>query len=138
MAVLNRFELIGVLTKEPQEKENSGPAQKRQCLVTLAVNGSRYNTTTGRHEPCTRYFPNLGLWDTLADYALKNLTKGATVLVEGYLDTDPFTETVHIETNGVVSPVVRKRNPILLRVSKLQLLRSPAVNPSEGASGDPF
>ena len=87
MASLNKVLLLGNLTRDPQAKalQQTGTPI---CDMGMAIS-RRYKTQTGEEREDV-IFVDLTAYGHQADYCVKNMTKGATVYVEGHLRYDTW------------------------------------------------
>lgn len=81
---LNKIILVGRLTRDP-EMRNTTSGQS-VCTFGLATNRNWTDRASGEKKEETEYH-NIVLWRKLAEIASQYLTKGATVLIEGRLQT---------------------------------------------------
>lgn len=114
MAILNRFQIIGTLTKDPdlRYQENGTPL----CVLDVAVNGHRREGE--KFVPHTEFFNNIAVWGKQGEACGKHLTQGSLVLVEGSLKMDSYTEKpAQGEAEG------KKRRVMAFAVDNVQFLR---------------
>ncbi len=82
-AGMNKVILIGNLGKDPQARDLEGG----NLVVSFPLATTEYfKDRNGNREEKTEWH-NIVLWRALADYAVKNLRKGSTVMIEGKLRT---------------------------------------------------
>jgi len=88
MASYNRIMLVGNLTRDPELKQ-AGSGQV--CRLGLATNRQFKNRQTGAtvQEVC---FIDVDVWGAQAESCGKYLQKGRSVLVEGHLKYDSWTD----------------------------------------------
>ena len=84
---LNRVQLIGNLTKDPELRYT--PTGAAVCTFGLATNRS-WNTDTGEKRDEVEYH-RLVAWRKLAEICSQYLTKGKKVYIEGHLATRKWT-----------------------------------------------
>jgi single-strand DNA-binding protein len=83
MAGLNKVMLIGNLGKDPEAKDTGNGVK----LVTFPLATSEdYKDKDGNRQTRTEWH-NIVLWRSLADLAVRFLTKGQQVYIEGRLST---------------------------------------------------
>lgn len=121
MANLNKYMLIGRLTRDPEVKTfaNGGKVAK----MGVAVNNRRKNQQTGQYEDdpvfldceCFNRHPN----GRQADLA-EQLRKGSQIFIEGHLKLDQWTA----QDGG-------KRSRIVVVVDNFQFLDAKPAGPSE-------
>jgi single-strand DNA-binding protein len=102
---LNRVELIGNLTRDPELRYT--PSGAAVCSFGLATNRSWTTDTGEKHEETE--FHNIVAWNKLAELCSQFLTKGRKVFVEGRLATRKWTSqdgqprtTVEIVINDMI------------------------------------
>lgn len=84
---LNRVEIIGNLTKDPELKNtNSGTAV---CTFTVATNRDWVKSTGEKQEETE--FHRVVAWEKLAELCAQLLTKGARVYIQGRIQTKEIT-----------------------------------------------
>lgn len=82
MNSLNRVQLIGNLTRDPEIREiGSG----KMVLVGMATN--RYWTDSSGHKKDEAEYHNIVVWGKLADICQNHLRKGLKVFFEGRIQT---------------------------------------------------
>jgi len=87
MADLNKSQLIGRLTRDPESKTT--PAG--QTVTNFSIATSRvWKDKTGQKQEKTE-FSNIVSWGKLAEITAKYLKKGSKVYVEGRLETRDWT-----------------------------------------------
>lgn len=79
---LNRFTGIGNAAADPEIRE----AQGRKCATFRVGMTERYKDTAGQYQEKTEWV-NVVAWGKTADVVEKIVTKGATVYVEGKVQT---------------------------------------------------
>ena len=84
---LNRVELIGNLTRDPELRYT--PSGAAVCSFGIATNRSWTTDTGEKHEETE--FHNIVAWNKLAEICSQFLTKGRKVYVEGRLATRKWT-----------------------------------------------
>jgi single-strand DNA-binding protein len=84
---LNRVELIGNLTRDPELRYT--PSGTAVCSFGLATNRSWTTDTGEKHEETE--FHNIVAWNKLAELCSQFLVKGRKVFVEGRLATRKWT-----------------------------------------------
>jgi single-strand DNA-binding protein len=90
---LNRVELIGNITRDPELKTLTG--DRNCCVFGLATNRS-YRTVEGKdHEDTT--FHRIVCWDKLAVLCNQFLQKGRKVYVEGRIANRTYTDKSGVE-----------------------------------------
>lgn len=82
---VNKVIIIGNLGKDPEIKDYQG---KNIGNITVATSES-YKDKSGEWKEITEWH-RITLWDYLADKALKYLTKGSKVYIEGKLQTRSY------------------------------------------------
>ena len=80
---MNKVIMMGRLAKEPEVKE-VGKDKKKIANITLAVQRMSNKEDAD--------FFNCLLWDKKAEITEKYLSKGMRVLIEGFLQTDSYTD----------------------------------------------
>ena len=108
MASLNRIELIGNLTHDPEIKAT--PAGRAVGRLRLAVNKRVSDGAGGYTDKAT--FLDIEVWDKQADFARDYLKKGRQVFVDGYVDMDHWDD----KTTG------QKRSKLKIIANNLQSL----------------
>jgi len=88
MASLNRIELIGNLTHDPEIKAT--PTGRAVGRLRLAVNKRVSDGNGGFTEKAT--FLDIEVWDKQADFARDYLKKGRQVFIDGHVDMDFWEE----------------------------------------------
>ena len=83
MNSLNKAQVIGNLTRDPELKHTSGG--KSVCTVGVATNRS-WNDGNGQRQDETEYH-NVVCWGKLAEICTEYLKKGSKVFFEGRLQT---------------------------------------------------
>jgi single-strand DNA-binding protein len=91
MYSLNKAQLIGNLTRDPEVKET--PNGKKVAQIGIATNSEWKDKEGNKQEKVE--FHNVVLWSGMADVAEKYLKKGSKVFIEGRLETRTW------EDNGV-------------------------------------
>lgn len=87
MKCINRVELLGNLTQEPElKKTNSG---KSYANLTIATNKRRVDQQTGQATE-TSEFHRCTAWNTLAETICKYLHKGNPLMVTGEIHTRSY------------------------------------------------
>lgn len=81
MASLNKAQIIGNLTRDPELKTTNSGSQ----LVNLAV-ATNYKTKESEKVE----YHNVTLWGKLADVANNYLSKGSKVFIEGRIETQSW------------------------------------------------
>ena len=79
---LNRFTGIGYASSEPEIRE----AQGRKCATFRVGMTEKYKDAAGQYQEKTEWV-NVVAWGKTADVVEKIVTKGATVYVEGKVQT---------------------------------------------------
>lgn len=103
----NHTVLVGNLTRDPELKHTA--SNQAVCNASLAVNRS-YTTKEGEQREET-LFIDLEMWGKQAETFAKYMNKGRSVLVDGMLKQDKWTDG-----DG------NNRSKILLRVSNFKFL----------------
>jgi single-strand DNA-binding protein len=80
---LNKAIIVGRLTQNPELRTT--PAGQTVCSFSMATNRTWTGANNQKQEKTE--FHNIVLWQKLAEIAGKYLTKGATVLIEGRIQT---------------------------------------------------
>jgi single-strand DNA-binding protein len=80
---INRVIVTGNLTADPQL--NHLPSGTAVCDLRIAVNGRRKNNDTQQWEDKPNYF-NVKVWGAQGENAVKYLSKGRPVAIDGRLD----------------------------------------------------
>lgn len=80
---LNKVQIIGNLTQDPEVRQTPGGASV--CTLSVATNRQWTDQNGGKQEKAE--FHNVVLWRGLADIAGQYLAKGRRVYVEGRLET---------------------------------------------------
>ena len=83
---LNRVELIGNLTRDPELRYT--PSGRAVCSFSIATNRSWTTDTGEKHDETD--FHNIVAWSKLAELCSQFLTKGRKVFVEGRLTTRKY------------------------------------------------
>jgi len=83
MARFNHVLLVGNLTRKPELRYT--PSGKPFATLTLAVNDN--SGTRGNNREWTSYFTVVA-WGKMAEACARNLDKGSSILLEGYLHQD--------------------------------------------------
>ncbi len=102
---LNRVELIGNLTADPQAKQTQGGS----LLVTFSVATNRKFKDSSGEMRDESDFHNIVAWAKLAEICEKYLSKGNKVFVEGRLQTrtwDDDAGTKHYRTEIVANNII--------------------------------
>ena len=81
---MNRVDLIGRITKDPEVKTSQGG--KSYCRFTVAVDRNR----GGQNGQTQADFISCVCWDQSADFLGRNARKGALVSVEGMIQTGSY------------------------------------------------
>ncbi len=89
MSSLNRVSLIGNLTRDPELQQV--PSGAHVCELGLAMNRSWTDPQGEKHEEVT--FVDVTFWGKNAENAVKYLSKGRSVYVEGRLQYDTWKDT---------------------------------------------
>lgn len=84
MASLNRVQLMGNLTRDPEVRTT--PTGKAVCKLGVAVN-RKFKTAAGELREVVGYF-DVEAWGVLGDQCAQFLRKGRAVFVEGRLQHD--------------------------------------------------
>ena len=108
MASLNRIELIGNLTHDPEIKAT--PAGRAVGRLRLAVNKRVSDGAGGYTDKAT--FLDIEVWDKQADFARDYLKKGRQVFIDGYVDVDHWDD----KTSG------KKRSKLKIIANNVQSL----------------
>lgn len=125
MAKLNRFEIIGNLTKEPDLRYQ--PDGTPLCILDVAVND--FKKEGDKFVPHTEYFNNIAVWGKRGEACGKTLTQGSLVYIEGKLKIDSYTEKpVAPETEG------KQRRVMAFVVEDVQFLH---IKQRDGAPSSP-
>ena len=124
MKSLNRVQLIGNLTRDPELRYT--PSGKPVCTFGLATNRS-WNTDSGEKHEETE-FHKIVAWNKLGELCSQFLVKGRKVYVEGRLQTRKWKtqEGQDRETTEIVID-----DMILLDSKKQEQQPAPAVNEQE-------
>ena len=87
MRYLNEVSLAGVMGKSAELKQTKSGA--KTCQVSIAV---KHNYVDGRGErqEATEWH-NITLWGSMAEYCVRNTTKGTNVYVRGRLQNNKYT-----------------------------------------------
>ncbi len=80
---LNKVQIIGNLTQDPEVRQTPGGASV--CSISVATNRQWTDQSGNKQEKAE--FHNIVLWRGLADIAGKYLAKGRRVYIEGRLET---------------------------------------------------
>jgi len=80
---LNKVQIIGNLTQDPEVRQTPGGASV--CSISVATNRQWTDQSGNKQEKAE--FHNVVLWRGLADIAGKYLAKGRRVYIEGRLET---------------------------------------------------
>jgi len=83
---LNKVQLIGNLTKDPELKETGSGTFL--CTFTVATNRN-WKTEAGEEKEATE-FHRIASWQKLAELCSQLLSKGSRVFVEGRMETRKF------------------------------------------------
>ncbi len=84
---LNRSELIGHVGSKPELKHTDGGVPV--CEISVATNRHWKDKQSGEQKESTEWH-RVVLWRAQAEWAAKNLPKGALVFVEGELRTQEY------------------------------------------------
>lgn len=87
MASFNKVILIGNLIRDPDVKQSRSGTSF--CTVTLAVNRTWYNKTDKKKEEETAFI-DVGFFGKQAELVGEYLSKGSSLMVEGYLKLDQW------------------------------------------------
>lgn len=121
-ASYNRVVLVGNLTRDPEVRYlASGQAVSD---IGLAVNRSWYDKAANERKEETT-FVDVTLWGRTAEVAGEYLSKGRSVLIEGYLKTDSWDDK---ETG-------KKRTKLKVVGEVLQMLGGPREGGGGGGGG---
>ncbi|MBU1683693.1 single-stranded DNA-binding protein [Patescibacteria group bacterium] len=86
MYALNRAQIIGHLTEDPQVRQTpSGQTVGDLNIVTKQI----FTNTSGQAQPSTSYH-NVVVWRGLADISSRFLRKGSQVFISGRIQTDEW------------------------------------------------
>ena len=88
MANLNRVDLIGRLTHDPDE--HTFPSGSKTAKIRFAVNNRRKNSS-GQWEDEACYI-SIDAYGRLAELCLKYLRKGSSAYISGHLRLDSWTD----------------------------------------------
>ena len=91
MYSLNKAQLIGNLTRDPEVKET--PNGKKVAQIGIATNSEWKDKEGNKQEKVE--FHNVVLWSGMAEVAEKYMKKGSKVFIEGRMETRTW------EDNGV-------------------------------------
>jgi single-strand DNA-binding protein len=108
---LNKVFLVGGLTRDPELRRI--PSGTAVTTLGLAIDDS-FQTRSGEKTERTLYV-DVDVWDRAAENCVQYLAKGRSVLVEGRLQMDQWTDK---ETG-------KKRSQIKVRAERIQFLGSP-------------
>jgi single-strand DNA-binding protein len=86
-ASYNRVVLVGNLTRDPEVRYI--PSGSAVAEIGLAVNRSWYDKASNERKEETT-FVDVTLWGRTAEVAGEYLSKGRSILIEGYLKTDSW------------------------------------------------
>jgi single-strand DNA-binding protein len=118
-ASFNRVILVGNLTRDPEVRYTPGGMAVSD--IGLAVNRSWYDKNANERKEETT-FVDVTLWGRTAEVAGEYLSKGRSILIEGYLKTDSWDDK---ETG-------KKRSKLKVVAEVLQMLGG---GPREGGGG---
>jgi len=121
MASLNRIELIGNLTHDPEIKAT--PAGRPVGRLRLAVNKRVSDGAGGFTDKAT--FLDIEVWDKQAEFAREYLKKGRQVFIDGHVDMDHWDD----KQTG------QKRSKLKIIANNVQSLG--ARPPGDGAAQPP-
>lgn len=82
MKYLNKVQIIGNLTRDPDAKESNG-----STLSVFSVATNREWTDAQGNKKSLVEYHNVAAWGKLADFCNQNFCTGKLVYVEGYLKT---------------------------------------------------
>ena len=116
---LNKVQLIGNLTAEPEVRET--PNWQKVATFSVATN-RKWKDAAGMLQEDTE-FHNCVAWRGLADIAEQYMHKGKKVYIEGYLKTRTWDDTAGV-----------KRHKTEVVADNIILLSSPAGAREEGGS----
>lgn len=108
---LNKVFLVGGLTRDPELRRI--PSGTAVTTLGLAIDDS-FQSRSGEKTERTLYV-DVDVWDRAAENCVQYLAKGRSVLVEGRLQMDQWTDK---ETG-------KKRSQIKVRAERIQFLGSP-------------
>lgn len=117
---LNKVFLVGGLTRDPELRRI--PSGTAVTTLGLAIDDS-FQSRSGEKTERTLYV-DVDVWDRAAENCVQYLAKGRSVLVEGRLQMDQWTDK---ETG-------KKRSQIKVRAERIQFLGSPKRE-GEGVGG---
>lgn len=86
MPTLNRVQLIGRLSKDPESKFT--PTGKKVCHFSIAVS-NRWKDKNGETREATEWV-NIEAWGRLGEVCQEYLKKGSLIYVEGRLKTNKY------------------------------------------------
>ena len=101
MMYLNRVEMIGRLTADPELKTTTG--KNSLCEFTLAVNFKGQNGNDDRAE-----FFTCEAWGGWAENLVKSARKGACVFVEGRLKQDRWRDQANDQKRSRIKVAVKR------------------------------
>ena len=123
-ASFNRVILVGNLTRDPEVRYI--PSGSAVCDIGLAVNRTWFDKGSNqRKEEVT--FVDVTLWQRTAEVAGEYLSKGSSVLVEGYLKMDTWQDK---QTGG-------NRSKLKVVADTMQMLGSRGGDSPGGGGGQP-
>jgi single-strand DNA-binding protein len=134
---LNKVILIGNLGKDPSARDLDGG----NLVASFPLATSEYfKDRNGNRDEKTEWH-NIVLWRTLAEYAVKNLKKGNTIMIEGKLRTRSWEDKVgvkHYITEIVGDHIInltQKKDPIGESGNRSADFQKPEVKPETGGIG---
>lgn len=116
---VNKVIIIGNLGKDPEIKDYQG---KNIGNITVATSES-YKDKSGEWKETTEWH-RITLWDYLADKALKHLTKGSKVYIEGKLQTRSYEK----DGQTIYVTEIKAKELVLLDKSNNESYERPKTN----------
>ena len=131
MYCLNKAQVIGNLTRDPELKEI--PSGQQLCTFGVATNRRWKNQSTGEMQEDVE-FHNMVCWGKLAEIAGQYLKKGQKVFVEGRLSTRNWEDDAgikHYRTEIVANDLIMLSSGRGVENSEVPPASAPAAKSDE-------